>query len=84
MNWIQLIISAGAVLITGFLLPGVEVGLIAAFIVAIGLAFANTFVMPIMAALGLPTTVLVVGIFTHVMNAVFVLILSALLRNLAS
>ncbi len=80
MNIVQLIISVAAVILTGFILPGVEVKLIASIIVAIVLTLANIFATaPLMALLGLPMTVIAIALFTLVMDAIIVLILSAIL-----
>ncbi len=73
------LIMAVAVLITAYLLPGVNVvGLWAAFVVAVVLSVANTFLKPILIILTLPVNILSLGLFTLVINA-FIVMLTAYL-----
>jgi putative membrane protein len=72
---IQLILSAIAVGITAYLLPGVTVdGFITALIVAVVLAVVNTFVRPIILVLTLPITILTLGLFSLVITALMVIL----------
>jgi putative membrane protein len=72
---IQLILSAIAVGITAYLLPGVTVdGFITALIVAVVLAVVNNFVRPIITILTLPITVLTLGLFSLVITALMVIL----------
>ncbi|MBI2270769.1 MAG: phage holin family protein [Bacteroidetes bacterium] len=77
MNFIiQLIVSALAVLISSYILPGVEVdNIVTALLVAAVLAFLNTVIKPIMVLLTIPVTVLSFGLFLLVINA-FIIILT--------
>lgn len=76
---IHLIVSTIAVIITSFLLPGVQVsGLVAAFLTALVLGALNVFVKPLMLLFTLPVNVLTLGLFTFVINAVIILLASAI------
>jgi putative membrane protein len=78
MNFIlKLIISALAVMICAYLLPGINIvnnDIITALIVAAVLAFLNTVLKPIMVILTIPVTVLSLGFFLLVINAIIILI----------
>lgn len=73
------VISTLAVLIAAYLIPGVMVsGLIVAFITSLLLGIINAFVRPVMIILTLPLTIVTLGLFTFVLNALLVLITSAI------
>jgi putative membrane protein len=75
----NLIISTLAVIVIAYILPGVTVtGLISAFIVAIVLGILNILIRPLLIILTLPINILTLGLFTFVINAVIVLIASAI------
>lgn len=75
---IHLAVSALAVIITSFLLPGVEVaGFLSAFLAALVLGLLNTFVKPLMILFTLPVNILTLGLFTFVINALIILMASA-------
>lgn len=70
---INLIISALAVILGAFLLPGIQVdGFFTAIIVAIVLAVINTIVRPILVVLTIPITFLTLGLFLLLINAAMV------------
>jgi len=78
---VRLIISAIAVLVTDLLLPGVSLGdmsetngLLTALLVAAVLGLLNALLKPILILLTLPVTVVTLGLFLLVINAVIVLI----------
>ncbi|MEQ8474150.1 MAG: phage holin family protein [Marinoscillum sp.] len=76
MNFIiRLLLSALAVIIASYLLPGVYVeGFLAAVIIALVLALLNMVVRPILIVLTIPLTVFTLGLFLLVINAVIILI----------
>jgi putative membrane protein len=76
MNFIiKLIASALGVLLVSYLLPGVKVdSIVTALIVAVILAFMNSIVKPLLVLLTLPVTILTLGLFLLVINAVIILI----------
>jgi putative membrane protein len=68
-----LLINAFAVFIAGYILPGVRVdSFLTALIVAVVLGVINTFFKPILLFLTLPITVITLGFFYFVLNAVIV------------
>ncbi len=72
---IHWLISALAILVTAYLLPGVHVdGLLAAFILAIVLGAINTFLRPILVLLTLPLTVVSLGLFVLFINGFLVIL----------
>ncbi len=82
---INLIISAIAVLLTDLLLPGVSLGdlgetngLITALLTAAVLGLLNAVLKPILIFFTLPVTVVTLGLFLLVINAVIVLIAARL------
>ena len=82
---IRLIISAIAVLVTDLLLPGVSLGdmsqtngLMTALLVAAVLGLLNALLKPILVLLTLPVTLVTLGLFLLVINAVIVLIAARL------
>lgn len=80
---IQIVISTLAVLISAFLLSGVQIAensFFTAVIVAAVLAFLNSVVKPIMLILTIPITVMTLGFFLLVINA-FMIQLAASLVN---
>ncbi|MEO6077918.1 MAG: phage holin family protein [Candidatus Andersenbacteria bacterium] len=76
------ILSALAIMLTAYLLPGVVVtGLTAALIAALVLGLLNAFIKPLLVLLTLPVTILSLGLFTFVINTVLVLITSKLVSG---
>ena len=72
---IRLLLSAVAVLILAYVLPGVEVaGFNSAIIVAIVVALLRLIVRPILIILTLPVTILTLGLFLLVINAIIILL----------
>ncbi len=80
---IKLIISTLAILVSSYLLRGVNIdnnSFFTALIVAAVLAFLNTVVKPIMILLTIPVTIFTFGLFLLVINA-FIILLAAKLVN---
>lgn len=72
---ISLIINTIAVFATAYILPGVTVdGVFAAFMTAIFLGVINTFLKPILQIIALPITILTLGLFALVINALLILL----------
>ena len=70
---INLLINGLAVYITAHVLPGVAVdSFITAIIVSVVLGIVNTLIKPILLILTLPATILTLGLFTFVINALMV------------
>ena len=74
-----LLINSLAVYLTAKLLSGVEIrSFLSAVFVAILLALANTFVKPFIVLLTLPLTILTLGLFIFVINAMMLMLVDAL------
>jgi putative membrane protein len=72
-----LIINAIAVLIAGYILPGINIDNIwTAVIIAVVLGVINAVIRPILVILTLPITILTLGLFILVINALLVLLVS--------
>ena len=79
MNFIiKLVLSTVAVLITAWLLPGVKITgnnpFYTAFILAVVLAFLNAVLKPILVFLTIPVTILTLGLFYLVINALIIIL----------
>ena len=71
----SLVTSAISVVITAYLLPGVHVkDLFTSLMVAIVLAFLNGIIRPILIILTIPVTILTLGLFLLVINALMILL----------
>ncbi|MBC7389013.1 MAG: phage holin family protein [Opitutaceae bacterium] len=79
---ISLLITALAVVVTAYLLPGVTIKSYgSAIIVALLIGLVNTIIKPIMVILTLPITILTLGLFLFVINALMILLVSALVPS---
>jgi len=75
---INLLLSTIAVMATAYVLPGVNVDSFwTALVVAIALGIVNAILKPILIILTLPITILTLGLFTLVINALLVLLVTA-------
>ena len=69
----RLIVGVLAVLITARLLPGVHVdGVLTAILVAVVIAVLNATIKPILIILTIPVTILTLGLFLLVINALLI------------
>lgn len=76
------VLSAVAVLIAAYLLPGVSVeSFWAALVVAVLLAIFNAVLRPILVILTIPVTVITLGLFLLVINAIIVLMTDAMIAD---
>lgn len=71
---VQWLVSALAVGLAAFLVPGVEVSVIGALLAALVIGLINTFIKPVISALTLPINILTLGIFSLIINALLVLL----------
>ena len=82
--FIRWLVSAFAVLITSYLLPGVRVsGFFAALMTALVLGLINAVIKPILLLLTLPLNILTLGLFTLVINALLIMLTSAIVPGFA-
>lgn len=74
---IQVLVNAVAVFVCAYILPGVKVdSFTTAIIVAIVLGIANIIVKPLLVVLTLPITILTLGLFLLVINALIILLVA--------
>ncbi|MEN9407310.1 MAG: hypothetical protein RLZZ455_526 [Candidatus Parcubacteria bacterium] len=74
---IKVLVNGLAVFATAYILPGVHVqSFLTAIIVGIVLGILNTFLKPILVILTLPITVVTLGLFYFVLNALLILLVS--------
>jgi putative membrane protein len=79
---IKLLLSALAVMLVGYLLPGITVeNFWVALIVAALLALLNVTLKPILVVLTIPVTILTLGLFLLVINALMILLADALISG---
>jgi putative membrane protein len=72
---IRIIVTAGLVFGIAHFLPGVHVaGFYTAAVVAVVLGLLNVFIKPIMVVLTLPFTIVTLGLFLLVVNAIIILL----------
>ena len=83
MNFIiRLLVNALAVMVSAYLLPGVRVkDFVTALILAVVLVLLNLLVKPILVILTLPVTILTLGLFLFVINAIIILLASHLVSG---
>jgi putative membrane protein len=71
----RIVISAISIVITAYLLPGVHVkDLLTSLLVAIVLALLNGIIRPILIILTIPVTILTLGLFLLVINAMMIIV----------
>jgi putative membrane protein len=76
---IKWIISSLAILCTAYILPGVHINdFFTAFVLAIVLGIINAIFKPLIIILTLPITVLTLGLFTLIINALLILFAAAI------
>lgn len=80
---IRILISAVAVWVAAYFIPGVSVsgGAGTYLIVAIVLGFLNAFVKPILTVLTIPITIVTLGLFLLILNVLMVYLTSYLVPN---
>lgn len=74
---IKILITALAALLAAYLLPGVHIAnFTSALLLAVVLAILNAFIKPVLIILTLPITLVTLGLFLLVINALIILIAS--------
>jgi len=72
---IRLLLSALAILLCAYVLPGAHVdGFFIAIVVAVVLAVLNVFVKPVLVILTIPITIVTLGLFLLVINTLVILL----------
>ena len=80
---IHWIISVIAIVVAAYLLPGVTVTFVGALVLAVVLAIINLFIKPVITLLTLPLTILTLGLFSLVINALLILLAAAVVPGFA-
>ena len=71
---IHWIVSAIAIIIAAYLIPGINVTLIGALVLAVVLGLINAFLRPLINLITLPLNVVTLGLFSLVVNALLVML----------
>lgn len=80
--FIKWLVTAIAILITGKLIPGVEItGPWAALWIAVFLGLLNVVLRPVLIILTLPINILTFGLFTFIINALLVWLTSTIIQG---
>ncbi len=81
-RFLHWLVSALALMITAYIVPGFEVkSFPSALVAALVIGLANLFVWPVLFFLTLPLTVVTLGLFVFVLNAIVLKICAAILRG---
>ena len=81
---IQWFLSALAIMVAAYLLPGVQItGFFPALVAALVIGLINTFIKPFLIILTLPINILTLGLFTLVINAFLIMLASSLVPGFA-
>lgn len=82
--FISWIISALAIVITAYLLPGISVdGVVPALILAVVLGAINTFIRPVLIVLTLPLSIVTLGLFALVLNTLLIMIAASIVPGIS-
>lgn len=74
---IRWVVSALAILVSSYVLPGIKVdGFVAALTIAVVMGLVNAVIKPILIVLTLPINILTLGLFTLVINALLILLVA--------
>ena len=80
---IHWIISVIAIVVASYLLPGVTVTFTGALVLAIVLAVINLFIKPVITLLTLPLTIVTLGLFSLVVNALLIMLAAMIVPGFA-
>lgn len=72
----HLFVSMLAIIIASYLIPGATVTLWSSLVLAIVLGIINIFIKPVVKFIAFPITVLTLGLFSLVINALFIMLAS--------
>ncbi|NEM98979.1 phage holin family protein [Pontibacter burrus] len=79
---IKLLLTGLAAVLASYILPGVHIdSFLTALILALVLALLNTFVKPILVILTIPVTIVTLGLFLLVINALIILLADYLIAG---
>jgi putative membrane protein len=72
--FIHLLVSTIAILIATYIVPGATITLGSAVVLAVVLGVINVFIKPVVKLIALPLTIVTLGLFSLVINALFILL----------
>lgn len=72
--FIHWIVSAIAILIAAYLIPGINVTLVGALVLAVVLGLINAFLKPLINLITLPLNIVTLGLFSLVVNALLIIL----------
>ncbi|WP_161890711.1 phage holin family protein [Pontibacter russatus] len=79
---LKLLLTGAAAMLAAYILPGVSIdGYMTAIILALVLAVLNAIVRPILVLLTIPVTILTLGLFLLVINALIILLADSLIAG---
>lgn len=78
MTLVHWLVSAVAIIIAAYLIPGIDVTFVGALVLAVVLALINVFIKPIITLLTLPINIVTLGLFSLVINALLVMLAGAI------
>ena len=79
---LKLLLTGAAAMLSAYILPGVHIdGFMTAIILALVLAVLNAIVKPILVILTIPVTILTLGLFLLVINALIILLADSLIAG---
>jgi len=74
MSIIHWIVTALAIIVAAYLIPGIDVTFVGALVLAIVLALINVFIKPLINLITLPINVVTLGLFSLVINALLIML----------
>lgn len=74
MSIVHWLVSALAIGIAAYLIPGIEVTLVGALVLAVVLGIINMFIKPVIGLLTLPINIFTLGLFSLVVNALLIML----------
>ena len=77
------VVSALAILIAAYLLPGVSITLVGAIVLAVVLGLINIFLKPVILILTLPINILTLGLFSLVVNGLLIMLAALIVPGFA-
>lgn len=79
---ISIVLNALALMATAYIVPGFKVAdFTTAVLAAVVLGVINTFIKPVIGFISLPLTIVTLGLFTFVINAVCLFLVSAIVKG---
>jgi putative membrane protein len=79
--FVHWVVSVIAIVIAAYLIPGVHVTIVSAFVLAVVLGIINIFFKPIITLITLPINILTLGIFSLVVNALLIMLAAVIVPN---